>query len=88
MAGVLPHVPYFYFDLIIDKELQPQGSMILEDLAVAADRADQLADELYIVRPELRLGRCACAVIVMDGDGNELYRTPIDPMPTATSRKR
>jgi hypothetical protein len=81
----LQNVPYFYFDLTIGRELEDQGSMILEDLAVAADRADQLADELYIVRPELRSRHCA--IRVTNGEGNELYRTPIDPVSAPTLRK-
>jgi len=36
--------------------------MILEDLAVASDRADQLADEFSIIRPELRSRDCAIRV--------------------------
>jgi hypothetical protein len=47
-------MPYFNFDLVIGQELKNQGGMILEDLTTAADRADQLAVELCIVRPELR----------------------------------
>ena len=50
--------------------------MILEDKACAFDRADQLASELCIVRPELR-GR-SCVIRVMDENGREIYRTPID----------
>jgi len=44
-------MPYFYFDLVVDKQFRNQGSMILADLAAAWDRADQLASELYIVNP-------------------------------------
>jgi hypothetical protein len=77
-------MPYFYFDLVVDKEFSGQGSMILEDLAAASDRADQLASELYIVKPALRSR--GCAIRVTDGDGNEVYQTPIDPLPTIGSR--
>jgi hypothetical protein len=55
------------------------GGIILEDLELASDRADQLAIELSLVRPELRAKDCA--VRVTDGDDNELYRTPLDPVP-------
>jgi|tagenome__1003787_1003787.scaffolds.fasta_scaffold20822289_2 hypothetical protein len=77
-------MPYFYFDLVVDKEFSGQGSMILEDLAAASDRADQLASELYIVKPALRSR--GCAIRVTDGDGNEVYQTPIDPLPTIGRR--
>ena len=78
-------MPYFYLDLTIGEEFEDQGSMILENIAVAADRADQLADELHIVRPELRSRHCV--IRVTNGDGNELYRTPIDPVSAPTLRK-
>ena len=77
-------MPYFYFDLVVDGELRNQGGMILEDLATASDKADQLASELYIVKPGLRSR--GCAIRVTDGDGNEVYLTPIDPLPTISGR--
>lgn len=73
-------VPYYSFDLVIGEEYKDQGGLILENLEVAADRADQLAVELSIVRPELKVIGCAVRVI---GAGNtELYRTPINPIPS------
>jgi len=72
-------MPNFYFDLVTNRSLQQQGSMILEDFRAALDRADQLAAELYVIRPELR--GCGCAIRVTDDDGEELYRTPLDALP-------
>jgi hypothetical protein len=72
-------MPYYYFDLVIGEEFKNQGSIILEDLDVASDRADQLASELSLVRPELKTK--GCAVRVTDGNQKELYRTPLDPLP-------
>jgi len=68
-------MPYFNFDLVIGAEFKCQGRMILENTENAIDKADSLAGELRIVRPEL----CStgCAVRVTDGDDNELYRTPL-----------
>ena len=43
------------------------------------DRADQLANELSQVKPELKAR--GCAVRVTDIDRRELYRTPLDPVP-------
>jgi hypothetical protein len=77
-------MPYFYFDLVIGGEARDQGSMILEDLAAASDRADQLADELYIVKPELRSRDGA--IRVTDNEGRELYRTPLDALPIVGRR--
>jgi hypothetical protein len=72
-------MPYYYFDLVIGEEFKNQGSIILEDLHVASDKADQLANELSQVQPELKAR--GCAVRVTDGDNRELYRTPLDPVP-------
>jgi hypothetical protein len=72
-------MPYFNFDLVIGEAFKNQGGMILEDTENAIDKADSLAGELCIVRPELRLR--GCAVRVTNGDGNELYRTPVDLIP-------
>src|SRR5258705_6204343 len=69
-------MPYFNFDLVVGADFKSQGGMILENTDYAIDKADSLASELCIVRPEL----CStgCAVRVTDGDSNELYRTPIE----------
>jgi hypothetical protein len=79
-------MPYYHFDLVIGEEFKNQGAIILEDLHVASDRADQLANELSLVRPELKTK--GCAVRVTDGDNKELYRTPLDPVPSWLSGKR
>lgn len=69
-------MPYFNFDLVIGAEFKCQGRMILENTENAIDKADSLASELRIVRPEL----CAtgCSVRVTDCESNELYRTPVE----------
>jgi hypothetical protein len=53
--------------------------MILEDTEVAFKRAESLAGELSVVRPDLRSR--GCAVRVTDYENRELYRTPLDPIP-------
>jgi hypothetical protein len=73
-------MPFYYFDLLIDGQPNNQGSMILEDLAVASDRADALASELRVLKPELRSRDCF--VRVVDENDNEIYRTPLDPVPS------
>jgi hypothetical protein len=78
-------MPYYYFDLVIGEEFKNQGTIILENVHVASDRADQLANELSLVRPELKAK--GCAVRVTDGDSKELYRTPLDPVPGWQSGK-
>jgi hypothetical protein len=79
-------MPYFNFDLVIGEEFKSQGGMILENTEGAIDKADCLASELRVARPEL----CSrgCAVRVIDGDSKELYRTPVDPTPPWQKRSR
>jgi hypothetical protein len=60
--------------------------MILEDTHIAFDKADCLATELSIVRPELRSR--GCAVRVTDGENRELYRAPLDPVPCGPKASR
>ena len=70
-------MPYFNFDLIVGDELRSQGGMILEDAEGAIDKADCLASELCIARPELQSR--GFSVRVVDGDSHELYRTAVNP---------
>ena len=84
-SGELFEMPYYSFDLVIGEECRNQGGLILEDLDVASDRAQQLATELCIVLPELKTK--GCAVRVTDGDSRELYRTPLDPIPAWVKRQ-
>ena len=72
-------MPYYTFDLVVGDEFRNQGTIILEDISLASDRADQLASELSQVKPELKAR--GCAVRVTDIDRRELYRTPLDPVP-------
>src|SRR5580704_11326852 len=58
-------MPYFHFDLVIDEQF------------VAFERAESLASELSVVRPDLR--STGCAVRVTDYENRELCRTPLDP---------
>jgi hypothetical protein len=73
-------MPYYYFDLMIEGQPHDQGGMILEDFAVASDRADALASELRSIRPELHSKQCF--VRVVDENNVEVYRTLLNPTPT------
>jgi hypothetical protein len=77
-------MPWFYFDLIVDDQPRDQGGMILEDTARAQDRADSLAHELRIARPELQ-GK-GCHIRVTDEEAREVYRACVDPTPTWSIR--
>ena len=72
-------MPFYHFDLLVDGQPSNQGGMILEDLSVASDRADALAGELLLLKPELRSTNCF--VRVVDENDNEIYRTPLEPIP-------
>ncbi|MCC8957523.1 hypothetical protein H8B02_29995 [Bradyrhizobium sp. Pear77] len=72
-------MPYYSFDLVIDDEQKNQGGLFLESLKVASERADQLAAELAIVRPELKAK--GCAIRVTGPENTEVYRTLLDPIP-------
>ena len=80
-------MPFYYFDLVVDGKPYGQGGMILEDLTLASDKADGLANELNLLSPELRNRRCF--VRVMDEHNQELYRAPLDPVGSwSTSSKK
>ena len=72
-------MPYFSFDLVVGEVFKNQGGMILENTELAIDKADSLASELCVARPQLC--SCGCAVRVTDRDGTEFYRTPVDLIP-------
>ena len=46
-------MPYFSFDLVIGEVFKNQGVMILEDTEIAIDKADSLAEEICVARPQL-----------------------------------
>jgi hypothetical protein len=69
-------MPYYTFDLVVGDEFRNQGTIILEDLHVASDRADQLADELSQVKPELKAKGCAVRVIDVN-TGSSIARRSI-----------
>lgn len=73
-------MPYYSFDLVIGEQPKDQGGFILENIEVAADRAEQLATELSIVHPDLKFK--GCVVRVIGADNTEVYRTPLDPIPS------
>lgn len=62
-------MPYYSFDLVLGEEYKNQGGLILEDVKLAADRADQLAIELAIVHPELKAKGCSVRVTNADDTG-------------------
>ena len=45
-------MPYFSFDLVIGEVFKNQGVMILEDTEIAIDKADSLAEEICVARPQ------------------------------------
>jgi hypothetical protein len=53
--------------------------MILEDRTGAIERADMMARELCLARRDLE--GIGAWVRVVDEDNQEVYRTPVDPVP-------
>ncbi|MFK4654206.1 hypothetical protein ABIF97_004140 [Bradyrhizobium japonicum] len=78
-------MPYYSFDLVIGEEYKNQGGLILENIELAADRADQLATELSVVHPELKAK--GCSVRVTGVENTEVYRRPLDPIPSWVTRQ-
>ncbi|KRR15282.1 hypothetical protein [Bradyrhizobium retamae] len=78
-------MPYYSFDLVIGEEYKNQGGLILENIEIASDRAEQLATELSIVHPDLKAK--GCAVRVTRAENAEVYRTPLDPIPSWMRRQ-
>lgn len=70
-------MPWFYFDLLIGDDPKGQGAMILENVEGARDRAEALARELRLARPDLEGKRCYVRVI--DDASAEVFRTSLDP---------
>jgi len=54
-------MPYYYFDLVVGEEFKNQGGIILETSRSPRNRADQLANELSQVKPELQSKGCGGA---------------------------
>ena len=77
-------MPCYYFDLLVNGHPHTQGGMILENLAIASDRADALASELRFLKPELLSEQSF--VRVVDEKDNEFYRTPLSPVPSWSRR--
>jgi hypothetical protein len=70
-------MPWFYFDLLIGDDPKGQGAMILENAEGARDRAEALAQELRLARPDLEGKRCY--VRVTDDASEEVFRTSLEP---------
>ena len=70
-------MPYFNFDLVFGEDFKSQGGMILEDTEVAIDKADSLASELCIVRPELRSRGCAVRVTDTESKSSTVLRSTL-----------
>jgi len=73
-------MPWFHFDLLIDELAHSQGSMILEGLNEARDRADALVEELRKARPDLVLKGYKLRVV--NEHARTVYTKPLDQTET------
>jgi hypothetical protein len=72
-------MPNFHYDLVVGRDCRDQGCIELVDCAAAISRADGLARDFLVLRPDLA-GHGA-AIRVVDENKFEIYRTPVDPIP-------
>ena len=69
-------MPRYHFDLIDSTTVADQGGQLLEDESMAIEVADRLAQELSVVRPELRSK--GYKVLVTNADGERVHEAPLD----------
>lgn len=69
-------MPRYHFDLVDHTTVEDHGGQLLADDIIAGDVADELARQVYEVRPQLR-GK-GFSILVTDPDGREVHRAPID----------
>ena len=73
-------MPCYYFDLLVNGHPHTQGGMILENLAIASDRADALASELRILNLNFFPSRASCALLtkrIMNSTERLLAQYPV-----------
>jgi hypothetical protein len=68
-------MPRYHFDLVDHMTVEDKGGQVLSDDVTASDVADRLAEELYMVRPELHGKGFNTAVSGPDGD--TVHKAPI-----------
>jgi hypothetical protein len=69
-------VPRYHFDLVDSRTVADEGGAEMSDDIAAMDAADLLAKRLLQERPELK--NRAFAILVTNGDGEEICRIPLD----------
>jgi hypothetical protein len=69
-------MPRYHFDLVDHHTVEDHGGQILADDTTASDVADELAAQIFKVRPELRAR--GYSILVTDREGREVHRAPLD----------
>jgi hypothetical protein len=69
-------MPRYNFSLVDSQTVSDQGGQVLQDDSQAVVVAEQLAQQLSDLRPEL-LGQ-QFAILVRDEHGEEVHRAPLD----------
>lgn len=69
-------MPLYHFNLINSRTAADEGGAELPNDIMAMDSADALARRLLDARPDLRNRHFA--VLVTNGDGDEICRIPLD----------
>jgi Bacteriophage Lambda NinG protein len=68
-------MPRYHFDLVDHVTVEDHGGQLFTDDGAAARAADDLAQQIFEVRPELR-GK-GYSVLVTDARGLEVHRAPV-----------
>ncbi|NOJ43348.1 DUF6894 family protein [Bradyrhizobium australiense] len=70
-------MPRYHFGLVDSQTVADEGGQWLPDNDTAERVAKQIAERLWIDRPQLR--NRSFAILVTDEDGERVCRVPIDP---------
>jgi hypothetical protein len=65
----------YHFDLVDHMTVEDKGGQVLSDDVTASDVADRLAEDVYMVRPELH-GK-GFSIVVTGPDGDTVHKAPI-----------
>jgi hypothetical protein len=70
-------MPRYHFSLVDSIVITDQGGRVLDSEEQAILAAKKLAEELFVIRPDLHNRNYK--VRVTDRDGQEIFLAPIDP---------
>jgi hypothetical protein len=72
-------MPNFHFNLEDGHFIASRGDQDCDDVEMAREVADEIAEHLLQARPEL-FGQ-GCAIVVRDSSNTQIYRAELDQIP-------